>query len=321
MTGKIKKRHPAAAALLSLCMMGLGQLYNGQPQRAVVFFALFFLPYVAGYAISGYLLSFQGIMALFLAVTIGGGIWIFAVIDAFLGARRAGKFALRRYNCWYVYLSVFLAVAIIHEAVDLAYKSLYDRPVGSYSILSGAMEPTLLVGDYVSADNNAYDDQGPKRGDIAVFRKPPENEIDYISRIVGLPEDRIQVLDGRLQINGEAVDREHIENFVMDMYGREVAQYIETLPNGPAHRILETAGDKGVLDNTREFMVPEGHYFFMGDNRDNSSDSRVFGFIPAANLVGRAEILFYSMDGDAALWEVWKWPFDIRFERIGLRID
>jgi len=105
------------------------------------------------------------------------------------------------------------------------------------------------------------------------------------------------------------------------MYGGKVAQYIETLPNGRTHQILESDGDAGHFDNTREFAVPEGHYFFMGDNRDNSSDSRVIGFIPAENLVGRAEILFYSRDGDTALWQVWKWPFEIRYERIGSRVD
>jgi len=204
MTGEIKKRHPAAAALLSLCMMGLGQLYNGQPRRAVVLLlALVFLPYVVVYATTDYLLSIQGIMAFFLGAAIMVGIGVYGIIDAFVGARRAGKFALRRYNRWYVYLSVFLAVAIFHEAFGLAFRLVYDRPVGSFSILSGAMKPTLLVGDYVNADNNAFADRAPERGDIAIFRKPPENEVDHINRIIGLPGDRIQMLDGILHINGE----------------------------------------------------------------------------------------------------------------------
>jgi len=203
-----------------------------------------------------------------------------------------------------------------------------------FNIPSGSMKPTLLVGDYLFVSKYTYGysrysfpfgfppfsgriwESPVERGDVAVFRKPPENEIDYIKRIIGLPGDRIQVLDGILHINGEAVERERIEDFVVDAYGREAAQYIETLPNGRTHRILETAGDEGRSDNTDEFTVPAGHYFAMGDNRDNSADSRVIGFIPAENMVGRAEILFFSTDGSAALWEFWKWPFAVRYSRL-----
>ena len=317
MTEKSKKRHPAAAALLSLVLMGLGQLYNGRPRRAGVFLALAVLPYVLVFTLSGFLLSFQGIMILYLAISIFAGIKIFSVVDAFRGARRAGVMELQRYNRWYVYLSLLLAVVVIQWAIEWA----FERRVASYSIPSGAMQPTLLVGDYLFADKNAYAGQAPEHGDIAVFRKPPENEIDYIKRIVGLPGDRIQLLDGILHINGKAVDRERIEDFSMSAYARDAMQYIETLPNGRTHRIIENNGDHGRLDNTREFFVPEGHYFAMGDNRDNSADSRMFGFIPAENMVGRAEILFFSNDGSAAFWEVWKWPSAIRYGRIGSQVD
>jgi signal peptidase I len=202
-----------------------------------------------------------------------------------------------------------------------------------FNIPSGSMKPTLLVGDYLFVSKYRYGysrysfpfgfppfsgriwESPVERGDVAVFRKPPENDLDFIKRIIGLPGDRIQVLDGLLHINGDAVDRERIEDFTDD-YGRKVPQYIETLPNGRTHRILESAGDDGNLDNTKEFVVPAGHYFGMGDNRDNSSDSRVFRYIPAENMVGRAEILFFSTDGSAAFWEFWRWPFATRYSRL-----
>lgn len=202
-----------------------------------------------------------------------------------------------------------------------------------FNIPSGSMMPTLLEGDYLFVSKYSYGysrysflfgfppfkgriwESPVERGDVAVFRKPPENEQDYIKRIVGLPGDRVQVLDGILHINGVAVEREKIGDFT-DQYGLAVTQYIETLPGGRRHFILESHGDKGNLDNTEEFMVPEGHYFGMGDNRDNSSDSRVFRFIPAENMVGRAEILFFSTDGSAAIWQPWKWPFAIRYGRL-----
>ncbi len=202
-----------------------------------------------------------------------------------------------------------------------------------FNIPSGSMYPTLLEGDYLFVSKYTYGysrysfpfgfppfngrilESPVERGDVAVFRKPPENEIDYIKRIIGVPGDRIQVLNGILHINGVAVERERIEDFADDK-GRMVTQYIETLPNGRKHRILETKGDSGSADNTVEVTVPAGHYFAMGDNRDNSADSRVIGFIPAENLVGRAEFLFFSTDGSAALWEVWRWPFAVRYSRL-----
>jgi signal peptidase I len=127
---------------------------------------------------------------------------------------------------------------------------------------------------------------------------------DYIKRIVGLPGERIQVKAGILHINGEPVGRRQIEDFKLGP-GRVARQYLETLPNGRVHRIVEQRGDDSRFDNTREFIVPPGHYFGMGDNRDNSADSRVIGFIPAENLIGRAEVVLLSHDG-----------FRIRFERM-----
>ena len=202
-----------------------------------------------------------------------------------------------------------------------------------FNIPSGSMKPTLLVGDYLFVSKYSYGysrysflfgfppfsgriwESPVERGDVAVFRKPPENKIDYIKRIVGLPGDRIQVVEGVLHINGQAVERERVADFVDD-YGRKVTQYIETLPNGRKHMILESDGDRGRSDNTGEFIVPEGHYFAMGDNRDNSADSRVIGPVPAENLVGRAEILFFSTDGSARIWEFWRWPVATRFNRL-----
>jgi signal peptidase I len=204
-----------------------------------------------------------------------------------------------------------------------------------FNIPSGSMKPTLLVGDYLFVSKYTYGysrysfpfgfppfsgriwESPVERGDVAVFRKPPENEIDYIKRIIGLPGDRIQVLDGILHINGDAVNRERVEDFVDD-YGRKIVQYEETLPNGRRHLILETEEDDGRLDNTRVFTVPEGHYFAMGDNRDNSQDSRTrnVSFVPAENMVGRAEILFFSTDGSARIWEFWRWPFATRYSRL-----
>ncbi|MCB9949028.1 MAG: signal peptidase I [Rhodospirillaceae bacterium] len=208
-----------------------------------------------------------------------------------------------------------------------------------FNIPSGSMIPTLLEGDYLFVSKFSYGYSRftipfgfhlfdgrilggePERGDVVVFKLPTDPSTDYIKRLIGLPGDRIQMIEGILHINGEAVPRRRVEDYVTtDRFGRTVrtTQYIETLPEGREHFIIERSDD-GFLDNTQEYVVPEGHYFFMGDNRDSSQDSRVLGvvgYVPAENLVGRAEFLWFSLEPDASFWQIWRWPGSLRFERL-----
>ncbi len=204
-----------------------------------------------------------------------------------------------------------------------------------FNIPSASMMPTLLIGDYLFVSKFSYGysryslpfgpplfdgrifESMPERGDVAVFRKPTGDHEDYIKRIVGLPGDTIQVIGGILHINGAAVERRQIEDYI-DSTGRSYRQYIETLPNGVEHRIFEVQGDGGGFDNTEPFVVPEGHFFAMGDNRDNSRDSRTteVGFVPMENLVGRAEFIFLSADSTAEWLLPWTWFTAIRYERL-----
>lgn len=212
-----------------------------------------------------------------------------------------------------------------------------------FSIPSGSMLPTLLVGDYLFVSKYSYGysryslpwglpviegrvlGSEPERGDVAVFKLPSDNATDYIKRIVGLPGDRIQMIGGVLNINGQAVQRERVGETVIPGAGGfpvRVTEYIETLPNGRSHRIWERGTDMP-FDNTRVYEVPAGHFFAMGDNRDSSQDSRSgqVGFVPYENLIGRAEVVFFSHDGSARFWEVWRWPTSIRFGRVLDRIE
>jgi len=206
-----------------------------------------------------------------------------------------------------------------------------------FNIPSGSMIPTLLVGDYLFVSKYSYGysryslplgpplfdgrilEHQPQRGDVVVFKLPTDNSTDYIKRLIGLPGDHIQVIQGVLNINGKPVELRQVEDFVERSSSlTRVIQYVETLPNGKQHPIIKSAGASGFANNTQEYVVPDGHYFMMGDNRDNSQDSRFLdkvGYVPAENLVGKAQIIFFSTDGSAALWEVWKWPWAIRWNR------
>ena len=213
-----------------------------------------------------------------------------------------------------------------------------------FNIPSGSMIPTLLVGDYLFVSKYSYGysrhslplslplipgrifQSVPDRGDVAVFKLPKDNKTDYIKRIVGLPGDRIQVRRGRLYVNDAEVPRQPAGGYrARGPFGSTVtlAQYIETLPGGKKHLIIEKS-DRDPLDNTGVYTVPEGHVFAMGDNRDDSLDSRVLnqvGFVPMENLVGRAEFIFFSHNSQAYIWEVWKWPGAIRWSRLFQSID
>ncbi len=217
-----------------------------------------------------------------------------------------------------------------------------------FNIPSGSMKSNLLVGDYLFVSKYSYGysrysfpfglpffsgrifANEPKRGDIVVFRYPPNPRTDYIKRVIGLPNDRIQVKDGFVYINGKKLERQLVDDFSdkEDNQVKVIQRYAEMLPENKLIMILKENmpnPDIASMDevkkyifanNTPEFIVPEGHYFMMGDNRDNSSDSRFdVGFVPAENLIGRAEIIWFSTDGSAKLFNPVSWFSAMRFDR------
>ena len=204
-----------------------------------------------------------------------------------------------------------------------------------FFIPSSSMEPNLLVGDRLFASKYDYGyskhsfpfsfgpisnrifSSTPERGDIIIF-KPPHTDLDYIKRLVGLPGDKIRVENGKLIINDTILNYKKIrEEPKVLKNGRvvNVDTYLETLPSGKSYEIYNYI-DGSPGDNTKEITIPTDSYYFMGDNRDNSNDSRFWGTVKFERLVGKAQIIFFSTEGGSKFYEFWKWPFDIQFNRL-----
>ena len=242
-----------------------------------------------------------------------------------------------------------LAVVLLEAiAIAIVIRIFLFQP---FNIPSGSMTPTLLVGDYLFVSKYSYGysrysfpwgihlfngrilSSEPQRGDVIVFKWPRDNSTDYIKRLIGLPGDRIQVIDSVLHINGEPVKRERVGEMAQDVRCNyqhrhlSVPLYRETLPNGRSYitqKISEACQGSSVSpDNTDVYTVPLDTYFMMGDNRDDSADSRFsvpsgVGYVPRENLVGRARIVFFSIDESTSSWFApWRWPGEIRWSRIG----
>ena len=220
--------------------------------------------------------------------------------------------------------------------IAILIRSLLFQP---FYIPSSSMEPTLLVGDRIfvskytygyskhsfpfspNISSNRFFSKAPERGDLVVFKTPADNRTDYIKRLIGIPGDTIQFVNGNLFINGDKVQRDEVDSSETIRCGKfklKTNSFIETLPNGVKY--LAVYKKKGTLQNTKKFIVPSEHFFLMGDNRDCSKDSRYLdsvGYVNGLNLVGKAQLIFFSNDTNiSSLLKFWNISNSFRLERL-----
>lgn len=212
-----------------------------------------------------------------------------------------------------------------------------------FHIPSSSMKPNLLIGDYIFVSKYSYGysrfsfpfgykfdyfdgrffSAEPQRGDVVVFRLPKDPSINYVKRLIGFPGDEIQVRHGVLYINNERINKKE-DGLFIDKNGDEenkIRQFSEELTAQKTIKILDLREDMP-QDDTGIYKVPEGHYFFMGDNRDNSQDSRFInelGFVPQQNLVGKARLIFFS--SSQPIWKFWHWHQSLRFFRMFKKVE
>ena len=281
------------AALLSFFAPGAGQLYIREPRRAAILFAIFVVLNLAFFFGLPRFHPDLPVLRALVALTIAAlCLQIGAAVHAFIHARRAAPAPLGVWQRGWIYAAMVIALPALNVAAGPWW-------IKSYYIPSASNVPTLLVGDRFFVEMGHYRDHAPQRGDMIVFISPKDGRTAFVKRIVGLPGEKIQMRHGNLYINGEAVPRRQIDDYEYQSEDTTVVmhQYVESLPSGALHRILK-AGDDGPLDNTQVYDVPPGHYFTLGDSRDNSVDSRMLpemGYVPAANLIGRAYIIYWPV--------------------------
>jgi signal peptidase I len=282
------KRSPWVAAALSLVSTGLGHVYCGRIVRGLALFcaSLLFAPFAVALALISpatpvlviLLLAFLGVI----------GLYLFAAVDAWRLARSVRtSFTPRDYNTPIVYLLLGL-VGLIYPAGAVVY--LRGHVFEAFSIPTSSMVPTILEGDHILV--NKMVPSTPERGDVVVFRVPNKPGQTWIKRVIGLPGDRVEIRDGEVFINGKKLEHERVPGSHLPELGPQLRGkvFTENL-DGRRYRIQLGGGEEKAA-NFPEKMVPEGSYFLLGDNRDNSLDSRGFGFIPRGEIVGEVAYVY-----------------------------
>ncbi len=284
----MKRRRPWVAFILTQFCPGLGQLYNGDLRWVIYSFALSF-----GLALFSVIYLFDSLAKLLIAITLALLVDLWLSIQAFLAAKRIGAVELKWYQRWWA-RSLF--VVLVYGVPDF-YGLVLPSRIRSFQIPSESMVPNLLVGDRLIADGWSYWWNGPKRGDVIVFDYPRDPSIKYVKRLIGLPGDKVEVKAGELFLNGALVPRRRaVGDGKILGSSHNAIEYVENL-EGLDHTLYRALPEN--VDSFGPVTVPPNKYFMMGDNRDHSSDSRVWGFVDREQIIGRMNYVYFPWDQEA----------------------
>lgn len=296
----LKERKPWLAGLLSLFCPGLGQLYNGS-----VYLAFFILLLNSGITLIVTKYYFEplsslikGIVFIFLADIVFG-------LHAYWQAKFIGKAKMGLLHRWWIYLGF----AVLLYGLPDGYGLFMPTRIMSFQIPSESMLPNLLIGDRLVADGWAYWKHEPQRGDIVVFDYPKDPSIKYVKRLIGVAGDVVELREGELYLNGKMVEQNRTDRPIVNEKGWEHTEFLENL-DGVKHTIFRAQPMSN--GNFGPVTVPEGKFFMMGDNRDRSSDSRVWGFVSRDQIIARMRYIYFSWDSEKGR---------IRKDRIGLPVN
>ncbi len=260
-----KKRKPFIAFFLSFLTPGLGQLYNGQVKRAALLYSLLFVISINPFSLKLFA-TFHGLVIWLVATT---SLLLFIMIDARQRAIKIKEIKLTPYNRWYIYAVIIVIQAV---AIQPLVKSIHHFK--AYQTPTNSMQPTFIRGDYFMVDKTYYENKSPNRMDVVVFRSPEEPGRDFVKRVIGLPGDRVEIRDKNVYVNGKLQDNGYV-----------VHKDPQIVP-----------ADISPRDNYAPTTVPDRSLFVLGDNRDQSLDSRFWGFVDISELKGKALYIYWSED-------------------------
>jgi signal peptidase I len=294
---KTSKRRWWLAGLLSYILPGLGQVYNGQPLKGLLFNFIFTLWGGVVFTLTFYAVKQEmtgpKIALLFLSLCVSFLAQLLVIIESIRTARKIGsEYLLKTYNKWFLYLFIIIVTFLVDHSVATAIK---DNVIKPYKIPTNSMQPSLLAGDFILSNQIYFSTHNPERGDIIIFKYPVDEKTDFIKRIIGVPGDMVEIKDKHVWINNVKIH----EPYVQHTDSTILSQF------------------ESIRDNFGPFRVSTNSYFVLGDNRDNSLDSRHWGTVQRYLIKGKLSFIYFSWDGTIPIWKLIPKLFSIRFNRIG----
>ncbi len=287
---QLKPRRWWLALLLAVIAPLAAYFYVGRPLRLLVPLSAYVLLLVAFATGLGGLLAtpIGAVAAVSLVLLLAIGI----AVDCTRLAVSAKDYELRRYNRWWIYLGLLILSWVGSSAIQPS-----SFAIRTFSVAAGSMQPGLVKGEALIADMTAFSSAKPERGDVVVFHLPGEQSTMWLKRVIGLPGDTVRLSNGVVEVNGEQAKLERLDDDPFNDELGKATRYRETLGNGASYVVLDR-DPKGFGDNTPTYLVQPGRYFLLGDDRDNSTDSRIatFGNIPTESILGKASFVFWPLN-------------------------